>query len=638
MRVGFDAKRIFHNNTGLGNYGRDIIRGLHEHTPVSKLILYNTKPSRIKRLEPLAKAEIRYPRGWLWNTFSSIWRLGPVSRQILEDRIHIFHGLSGETPTGLRKMDIPTVVTIHDLIFLSHPHYYSLIDRIIYKRKFQHATRNADKIIAISEQTKRDIIKYLHIDDRKIRVIYQGCNKAYKERYSNSEKAQVIEKFGLPVEFILNVGTLQERKNALTIVKAIRDTKLHLVLIGNEKTYARKIHAYIRSNSLENQVIFLKNVPVRELAIIYQLATVFCYPSICEGFGIPIIEALYSKTPVITSVGSCFPEAGGPASVYIDPENADILRSELQRLFMDPELRKQMAEQGHAFVQKFRDDVVAEKIHEIYTSVLSERLLETECPPRKISALMITYNEIEHIDEVLENLDFADEIIIVDSFSNDGTAEKIKKHPKAKLIQRNFKNYTDQKSYALQQASNDWILFMDADERITTPLKTEILKTISRPGPKASAYYFYRVFMFKKEVLRYSGWQTDKNYRLFRKSKVHFLKERIVHETLVVDGISGSMQNKLIHYSYKNYGDYKEKMIKYGMMKAQEEVQKSYEPNLYHFVLRPTYKFLNQYIFRLGILDGKKGMIISYLNALGVYVRYRELRRLRQLQNRTTLS
>ncbi len=638
MRVGFDAKRIFHNNTGLGNYGRDIIRGLHEHTPVSKLILYNTKPSRIKRLEALDKTEVRYPKGWFWNKFYSIWRLGPVSRQILEDGIDIFHGLSGETPTGLKKMNIPTIVTIHDLIFLSHPHYYSLIDRIIYKKKFQHATQNADKIIAISEQTKRDIIKYLHIDERKIRVIYQGCNKAYKVGYSDTEKARVIEKFALPDEYILNVGTLQERKNALTIVKAIHGTDLHLVLIGNEKSYARKIHSYIRTFELEDQVIFLKNVPVTELAIIYQLATVFCYPSICEGFGIPIIEALYSKTPVITSVGSCFPEAGGPSSVYIDPDDENMLRSQLQRLFRDPGLRDRMVEQGHAFVQKFREDAVAEKIYEIYTSVLSERLLETESPPHKISALMITYNEKEHIDEVLKNLDFADEIIIVDSFSTDGTAETIKDHPKAKLIQRNFKNYTDQKSYALGQATHDWILFMDADERITDPLKSEILKTISRPGPKASAYYFYRVFMFKKEVLRYSGWQTDKNYRLFRKSKVHFLKERIVHETLFVDGISGYMENKLIHYSYKNYQDYKDKMIKYGQMKAQEEVQKSYEPNLYHFVLRPTYKFMNQYIFRLGILDGKKGMIISYLNALGVYVRYKELRRLRQLQNRATTS
>jgi len=136
--------------------------------------------------------------------------------------------------------------------------------------------------------------------------------------------------------------------------------------------------------------------------------------------------------------------------------------------------------------------------------------------------------------------------------------------------------------------------------------------------------------MFKKEVLHFSGWQSDKNYRLFRKSKVHFALDRIVHETLVVDGLSDVLKNKLIHYSYKNYNDYKGKMIKYGQMKAQEEFKKNYKPNPYHFIFRPLYKFLNHYIFRLGILDGRKGIIICYLNALGVYARYKELRRLQK--------
>ncbi len=637
MRVGFDAKRIFHNDTGLGNYGRDVIRMLHEYTPIQKYLLYNTKPASVTRLEPLPHTEIKYPKGWFWNLFSSIWRLGPVTRQAAEDQIDIFHGLSGETPIGLKKRGIASIVTIHDLIYLSHPHYYSLFDRIIYKRKFQHATRNTDKIIAISEQTKRDIIKYLHVDEDKIEVVYQGCNKAYKAAYSTSEKKQVAQKFGLPDEFILNVGTLQERKNALLIVQAIRGTDMNLVLIGNEKSYARKIHAYIEAHNLNQQVIFLKNVPVKELAIIYQLATVFCYPSFCEGFGIPIIEALYSNTPVITSIGSCFPEAGGPDSIYTDPNDLEMLRSNLKLLFRDPGIRKQMAQSGLEFVQRFSDEKVADNLYGIYQSVFDVEEKESLAIPKKLSALMITFNEIEHIDAVLENLDFADEIIIVDSFSTDGTVERIKAHPKAKLIQRAFKNYTDQKSFALTQATHDWVLFMDADERITEALKKEIEDTLKYRSSKASAYYFYRVFMFKDEVLRFSGWQTDKNYRLFRKSKVHFLQERIVHETLVVDGKSDYMENKLIHYSYNNYYDYKNKMIKYGQMKAQEEVQKSYKPNPYHFVLRPLYKFFNQYILRLGILDGKKGMIISYLNALGVYARYRELRRLKKEQKTTAV-
>ena len=251
----------------------------------------------------------------------------------------------------------------------------------------------------------------------------------------------------------------------------------------------------------------------------------------------------------------------------------------------------------------------------------------------KISAVFITYNEEVNIEEVLKNVSFVDEIIVVDSFSTDNTVKLIQQHPKVKLIQRPFVDFTDQKAFAMDQAANDWILFMDADERLTPLLKDEILEVVGSRNP-SDAYYFYRTFMFQKEVLKYSGWQSDKNFRLFRKSKVAFTNDRIVHETLVVNGKVDVLKNKLIHYSYKDYDEYKHKMIKYGKMKAAEEIHKNYDPNLYHFLFRPAYKFFNHYVLRLGFLDGKKGIIISYLNALGVYARYQELKRLRKMQKK----
>ncbi|SIQ39109.1 glycosyltransferase family 2 protein [Maribacter ulvicola] len=245
----------------------------------------------------------------------------------------------------------------------------------------------------------------------------------------------------------------------------------------------------------------------------------------------------------------------------------------------------------------------------------------------KISALLITFNEEDNINEVLANLSFADEIIVVDSYSTDNTLKLIRENKNVKLICRKFVNYTDQKKYALEQANYDWILFLDADERITPSLKDEILKVITEPDA-ASAYFFQRTFMFKTKKIYFSGWQSDKNYRLFRKSKVHFDQDRIVHETLVVDGASATMKHKLLHFSYKNYEDYKGKMLKYGRMKAKEEAKKGKKARWYHFIFRPLYKFINHYIIRLGILDGKKGLIICYLNALGVYARYKELKQL----------
>ena len=246
----------------------------------------------------------------------------------------------------------------------------------------------------------------------------------------------------------------------------------------------------------------------------------------------------------------------------------------------------------------------------------------------KISALLITLNEEENMADVLANLKFADEIIVVDSYSTDDTAKIAKATEGVTFIQREFKNYTDQKNFALQQAKNDWVVFIDADERMPQVLIDEVLVTINSDQDNKVAYFFYRTFMFKNKKLRFSGWQTDKNYRLFRKSKVKFDQNRIVHETLIVNGNAGILKSKLLHYSYKNYEDYKSKMVKYGKMKAMESFKKGKKTQWYHFTFRPLYKFLNHYFLRLGILDGTKGVIICYLNALGVYSRYRELKRL----------
>jgi glycosyltransferase involved in cell wall biosynthesis len=248
-------------------------------------------------------------------------------------------------------------------------------------------------------------------------------------------------------------------------------------------------------------------------------------------------------------------------------------------------------------------------------------------PKQKLSALIITYNEIGYIEKCIDSVSFADEIVVVDSYSTDGTYEYLLNHPKVRVLQNPFENFTAQKSFALKQSSNDWVLFLDADEVVTKSLQTEIIETINKENAD-EAYWFYRQFMFQNERLNFSGWQTDKNYRLFRKSKAHFTDKKIVHETLVVDGTSGILQEKLIHYCYKDYQDYKGKMLKYGQLKAKEDFYREKHFNYLLMIIKPAWKFFNHYILRLGILDGKKGWTICYLNALGVLERFRELKRL----------
>ncbi|EIA08278.1 glycosyltransferase family 2 protein [Flavobacterium frigoris] len=245
-----------------------------------------------------------------------------------------------------------------------------------------------------------------------------------------------------------------------------------------------------------------------------------------------------------------------------------------------------------------------------------------------LSVLVITYNEERNIKQLLQDLDFADEILVIDSFSTDKTVEIAQSFSNVKVSQHLFENYAIQRNYALSLAKGTWILFLDADERLTPALKNEIIQTIQNKA-KFTAYYFKRTFMFANEKLLFSGWQTDKIIRLFRKENASYSLQKTVHEKLNTAGDIGKLKNNLIHHSYSDYFSYKEKMVRYGQLKAHEELIKGTKPNLIHFYIRPAYQFINQYILRLGILDGKKGIIICYLNAMSVYIRFQELKRMK---------
>jgi len=279
--------------------------------------------------------------------------------------------LSGELPLKWDKAPIKKVVTIHDLIFMRFPQYYSLIDRKIHFWKFKKAAAAADKIIAISEQTKKDIIHFLKVPESKIEVIYQGCHHAFKEQQPEELIQKAKKKFNLPARFILNVGTIEERKNLLNIVKAINKIPVPLVVVGRKTTYFNKIKKFIKKNEMEHQIQFLENVSMEELAVIYKLADIFVYPSFFEGFGIPVIEALFSNTVVITSNTSCLPEAGGNDSMYIDPENVLDIQSKIKFLWENESERKRRADKGFEFVHKFNDEPIAKQLMNFYQKLLS---------------------------------------------------------------------------------------------------------------------------------------------------------------------------------------------------------------------------------------------------------------------------
>jgi len=237
----------------------------------------------------------------------------------------------------------------------------------------------------------------------------------------------------------------------------------------------------------------------------------------------------------------------------------------------------------------------------------------------KISALAITLNEAEAIENFIKSLWFADEIIVVDSFSDDDTVALASKHPKVKVLERKFDNFSEQKNYAISQAKNDWLVFFDPDEEVTSKMADEIVKTLKTP--KANAYFVKRELYFMGKHIKYSGFQTDWVIRLFNKKYCSY-DGNLVHETLSVEGATAKLKTRLPHHTYKSFDDYTGKLHRYSALQARMLYDKKKKPNLFHFLFRPFYRFWHQYLLRLGILDGREGFILAYINAFSVFKRY----------------
>jgi len=243
----------------------------------------------------------------------------------------------------------------------------------------------------------------------------------------------------------------------------------------------------------------------------------------------------------------------------------------------------------------------------------------------KITAIIPTFNEASNIQRALDAVCFADEIIVIDSFSTDSTVDIVKKN-NVILIQRKFDDFSNQKNFAISKASNDWIFLLDADETITEDLHVEILKTISSAS-EYSAFYIYRNFFFKEKKLKYSGWQRDKVIRLFRKENCRYKGK--VHEEIYTEGAVGFLSGKIDHYSYKGYTQYKEKLKSYAKFQAQELLEKGQFISPYHLFVKPLVRFFIQFFIKFGFLDGVQGFMISWVHGFGVWRRYIEVLKLK---------
>ena len=372
MIIGLDAKRIVRNGTGLGSYGRNLANDLAAIAPDDlQLRLYAPDAGRDDLRGQVAEGRhlhYVYPRH-AWR--KSLWRSHGIVSDLRSDRVDLFHGLSGELPIGIHRSGIRSVVTIHDLIFMRHPEYYHWADAQIYAWKFRRTIAEADRIIAISECTKRDIMYYGHVPQERIEVIYQSCSTHFKTRESEARLQDVHARYLLPGRYIIHVGTVERRKNILLAVKALAhiDSDVSIVIVGRQTPYADEVRAYAEAHGLSGRVRWLTGVPNADLPSLYQMAEACVYPSRYEGFGVPVIEAIQSGLPVVACTGSCLEEAGGPDCLYVAPDDDQAMAQAITQVLAGAPGREERIVRSQAYIARFEGANVGAQVLDVYRRV-----------------------------------------------------------------------------------------------------------------------------------------------------------------------------------------------------------------------------------------------------------------------------
>lgn len=363
LKIGFDAKRLFHNNTGLGNYSRTLVKNLVQFFPQYEVHLFT--PSIVENAETSfflkGNFHIHTSKPYIPDL---LWRSAYLNKEIDKLNLDIFHGLSNELP--ILKCSAKTIVTIHDLICELYPDQFAFHDSWIYRQKSRHACKTANKVIAISQSTKNDIINKYKLESSRIEVIYQSINPAYT---ANNER--VSRK-----KYFLYVGSINERKRLINIIKAMHlmdeDDRRPLLIVGNGNRYKQEAIALAKKCNIYHYLDFRDNIPNEKIIQYYDDAICLILPSVYEGFGIPLAESLYRKIPVITSNTSSLPEAAGPGGILIKPDEITELKNAMMQMF-DKEKWENYSLSGYEYVKnKFNAENQACNLDRVYRSLIDQ--------------------------------------------------------------------------------------------------------------------------------------------------------------------------------------------------------------------------------------------------------------------------
>ncbi len=365
MLIAYDSKRAYHNQRGLGNYSRDLIRLMVQYAPQNRYFLFNPKQQGSIQLPFEQNITQITPQG-IWKYLPSLWRSYGCNGQLFQLKPDIYHGLSGELPYTIHRLPCRKIVTIHDAIFMRYPQQYSATYRYVFLQKCRYACHVADTIVAISEQTKRDCIEFFGADPQKIQVIYQGCNNQFYRIVSQSDRQIIKSRYQLPDNYILYVGAAEPNKNIGNLIRAISIAKIDipLIIVCNQTNYLNSLITLAQQLDIDMRI--LPNIPFADLPAIYQQATCFAFLSFFEGFGIPVLEAVCSHIPILASSGTCLEETGGNAAIYAMPDNIEHIAQQLNQLLHNRQLRQQLINASYSQAEKFTDPNIANNLIRLY--------------------------------------------------------------------------------------------------------------------------------------------------------------------------------------------------------------------------------------------------------------------------------
>lgn len=356
LKLGFDAKRAFHNHSGLGVYSRNLIDYIERTTKDIDIVLFSPTQNTTKFNTKLRVQSSK---------FGSLWRSFFIYFDIRKSNLDIYHGLAGELPFFIPNRT-KTIVTIHDLLFLRFPQDYTWIDRTIYSLKARLACNKADKIIAVSQATKNDIVKYFSTSPDKIEVVSVGLNidvsKLYHRLYPN--------------EYLICISSFLPRKNQLLLIKAFEliahKIDLDLLLIGLG-SYWSEVKKYADNSRYKDRIIFIKNTTDDEKFAYLSHAQFSVYPSKYEGFGIPIIESMAYQIPILISDSEIHKEVADDAAIYFENENLINLSDKLVSTFnLTSHNRNELTQKGLKRVEKFKVKNVYPHLVEIYRDLVTD--------------------------------------------------------------------------------------------------------------------------------------------------------------------------------------------------------------------------------------------------------------------------